>query len=294
MADAGEAAATTAKAGGSGLQKKLGPLPIWAWAAVVVGTYLLYHYLKSRNSAASAAGSAVGGTVAGGNNAPGLGYQIGPGGQIYDPTTGTVLGTLSGTTPNTGSDTTTPQGWLAAAQSALQGLGLDNNTINGALNDYVAGNPLPQSEYNIVQEALKIVGAAPSSLGNPSLAPPPVTPTAPPSPTPAPTSTNNPSGANPPSLGSILPAGDSVIGNVVSVFQTLGGGWIWVTNQGYVYSSGANAPYYGGTDNGKVGGPIAANIVSANPINSGPNAGGYQLVAANGDTYNFGPNANYA
>lgn len=152
---AGEEQATnTAKAGGHGLGKKLGPLPIWAWAAVIVGSYLLYHYLKNRSAAAGTTGLVGGtGTTLGTDNAGSAGS-----------------GNTTGGTTTSGTDTTTPQGWLAAAQNALQGLGLDNNTINGALNDFVSGQPLPQSEYNIVTEAIKIIGAAPSSLGNPSLA----------------------------------------------------------------------------------------------------------------------------
>lgn len=171
MADATEAGAQTAKAGGHGLSKKLGPLPIWAWAAVVIGSYLLFHYLRSRNSGGSTVPS---GTVQAGNGAAPIGgLQIGPGGQIYDPTTGSIVGSITGAGgQGTGPNTTTAQGWLAAAQTALQGLGLDNNTINGALNDYAAGSPLPPAEYNIIQEAIKIVGAAPSSLGNPSQGPP--------------------------------------------------------------------------------------------------------------------------
>jgi hypothetical protein len=175
-----EAGAQTAKASGHGLTKKLGPLPIWAWAAVVLGSYLLYHYLKNRNS--SAAGSPAG-TVAGGTGAPSLGLQIGPGGQIIDPTTGNVIGTV-GSPGGTGTNTTTVQGWIAAVQNALQGLGYDNNAMNQALQDYVAGKPLSQQEYNIIESAIKTVGGAPASLGNPILAPTPPTPPAPPVQTP--------------------------------------------------------------------------------------------------------------
>lgn len=165
-----EGTAHAASAGGHGLAKKIGPLPIWAWAAVVLGSYLLFHYLKNRSAATSAATT---GTVGGSNNAPPLGLQVTPNGQIVDPTTGNVIGTVgTGGTGNSGPNTTSVQGWLAAAQGALQGLGLDNNTINGALNDYIAGTPLPQAEYNIVNEAIKIVGSPPTTLGNPALAPP--------------------------------------------------------------------------------------------------------------------------
>lgn len=178
-----EQTAHAATTGGHGLTKKLGPLPIWAWAAVLVGSYLLYHYLKNRNSNTGAV-STVGGTATGSNNAPVGGLQIGPAGQIYDPTTGTIVGSVGGTTStSTGSNTNTAQGWLAAAQTALQGLGLDNNTINSALNNYVAGQPLQQSEYNIVEEAIKIIGAAPAALGNPALAPVPAPGTPAPGPT---------------------------------------------------------------------------------------------------------------
>jgi hypothetical protein len=90
----------------------------------------------------------------------------------------------------------------------------------------------------------------------------------------------------------VLPAGDNIIGDVVSVFQD-GLGWTYVTNKGYVYNTGGSN-YYGGTNGGEIGGVPGSNIVSAVPITSGPDAGGYVLYNAQGQTYKFGPTQNAA
>lgn len=41
--------------GGSGIKKKVGPLPLWAWGVIVIGMYLGYRYYEKNKSASSAA-----------------------------------------------------------------------------------------------------------------------------------------------------------------------------------------------------------------------------------------------
>ncbi len=42
---------------GDALTRKLGPLPVWAWALVVVGAYLLYKHYQGTSAGAAAAAS---------------------------------------------------------------------------------------------------------------------------------------------------------------------------------------------------------------------------------------------
>jgi len=73
---------TPAPKGGNILTRKIGPLPGWAWAAVVVGGFLIYRQRKA--AAAAAAGTATTSSVtptpvpASPASTPGYGYQ-GPG-----------------------------------------------------------------------------------------------------------------------------------------------------------------------------------------------------------------------
>jgi hypothetical protein len=107
----------SAPAGGGGaLTRKLGPLPVWGWLAIIgVGGGALWYFIKSReSSSASSAGSnpaAVGGECAdaSGNSVPC--DQVDYGGQIatlqaeIEALQGGGSGTSTGTTPVTG---TTP------------------------------------------------------------------------------------------------------------------------------------------------------------------------------------------
>lgn len=283
-----------ARAGGSGLGHKLGPLPVWGWVVVAVGAYLLYHYLKNRNASNTA--TAADGTVNGTDNASSLlgteGATVNGAGQIVDTATGSILGSASGGTSTSAADTTTPEGWLSAAQQALYSLGYDSGTADQALMDYVSGTPLNPTEYGIVESAFKTIGAAPSTLGLPQLQAAAVT-SAPAATQPAAVG-SSPPGDAPPSASSIF---GKMIGSVIAVIPTggtnsLASGWTYVTNQGYVYNY--QSPYFGGTNGGAIGGAVAGNIVDAVPITTGPNAGGYSLINAAGQTYNFGPAANAA
>jgi hypothetical protein len=130
---------------GSGLGKKLGPLPIWGWAIVIIVGYFLYKFLKDRSAASSATGLAAAGTGAAVNGA----------------------GDGSGGTNNVSS--TTPvldaTDWISAAETALGNLGYSSDSVDQAFQDYLAGNTLTAQEAAIVESATKLVG--PSPLGTP-------------------------------------------------------------------------------------------------------------------------------
>lgn len=176
-------------AGGSGLSHRIGPLPLWGWIAVVVVGVIIWKVVRSRQAAQTQTAS---GTVGGANNALGLfgseGFSTNSAGEVIDNATGDILGTFGGATSSTGSaGTGTYAGWAGAAQQALLNLGYDNNLVDTALQDYSAGQQLPQNEYNAIEAAIKLVGNPPSGIALPELQPPPAAPApAPAAPAPAP------------------------------------------------------------------------------------------------------------
>ena len=140
-----------------GLQKKLGPLPVWAWAVVVVGAYLVYRYIHSHQGQAAAAGASTG-SVSTGQASSGLAYDPSTG-AIYDPNSGTIYGTMPQSSGNNGTGSVSD--WLTSAVNALQSLGYTPDQYQPALQDYLAGNPLTQTEAAIVHAAGSVVGTAP-------------------------------------------------------------------------------------------------------------------------------------
>lgn len=158
-----------AVASGKGLSHKVGPLPIYGWLVIIVGSYFLFKYLKGKSASSTGAATSSGdGTVSASDNAAtpsnlgAEGFSVNSAGQVTDVGSGDVLGYVSGSTNSTG----TVQSWLAAAQSALTGLGYNTNNVNSALAGYSQGNALTPAEYGIVEAATKIIGAAPG-LGTP-------------------------------------------------------------------------------------------------------------------------------
>ena len=96
----GKPAASSAPKSGpvGGLQRKLGPLPVWAWALIglAVGYYVYEHYLKGATAAASTASTA--------NPVPGSDQSTGGAsadGGIGTPAT-TTAATAAATDPNAG------------------------------------------------------------------------------------------------------------------------------------------------------------------------------------------------
>jgi hypothetical protein len=118
--------------------RKLGPLPVWGWAAVGGGTFLVY-VLYRRYKAGSA-------------TAPNLAL-----------TGGTSIPT-SGTTTTTGSGTSLPTTlaqWEADALSMMTG---PNYSAAQAFNDltaWLSGQPVSAAGYNALSAALAQLGAPP-------------------------------------------------------------------------------------------------------------------------------------
>ena len=115
------------KSSGSGISKKLGPLPYWGWGLVGVGTFLVYRYLKDRsaaNSALTASGTTGGTTI--------------PAGALQSATTSaTGQGTFSSTSS-----------WVQAALDYLTTNGLNGGDAFNGITAYLNGNCVSQQVYN--------------------------------------------------------------------------------------------------------------------------------------------------
>lgn len=278
--------------GGNFFTHKLGPLPMWGWIAVVIGTVIVYKIIKDRESGSSSTAS---GTVGASDNAASLfgteGFSTNSAGQVVDNATGDILGGGGVGASTSGTGTTTAQTWFSSAQQALFNLGYDNGTVDQALQDYAAGNPLPQNEYSIIEAAIRLTGNPPSGIALPSLQAPTVTaPTAPPAaPTPAPAPTNT-SNENAPLSASLIAEmtgnGEHVIS---SVFDSADNTMVYLTNKGGIYTVGSG--FFGSAfslGSEFVGTPTQVRLNSM---------GGYTIVNNQGQTYNFagpGSGADYA
>lgn len=126
-----------------GPAKKIGPLPVYGWAAVGGGTYLAYYLYKSHSSnVAAAQTAAANGTVGG----------VTP---LLDPSYSTAASTSSVTTDPF-------QTWRTSVLSALQANGLSQSAAITALNDYLAGQAIPNANSaNVLKNVLGTIGLAP-------------------------------------------------------------------------------------------------------------------------------------
>jgi hypothetical protein len=126
-----------------GPTKKVGPLPVWGWGAVGAGTYLAYYLYKSHaNNVAAAQTTAADGTIGGTTS-------------LLDPN---LTGAAS-----TSSVVTNPfQTWRSNVLAALQGKGLSSGAALSALNDYLAGQAVPNATSgNALKAVLGDIGLAP-------------------------------------------------------------------------------------------------------------------------------------
>lgn len=281
---------------GSGLGHRIGPLPVWAWVAVVVGAVLLYKVLKGNSASSSTTAS---GTVGATNGASSLfgseGFSSNSAGEVIDNATGDILGTFGGSTGSgSTSSTGTFEGWTTSAQQALFNLGYDNTAVDQALQDYASGQQLPQNEYGIIEAAINLIGNPPSSVALPQLQPPaaPAAP-APSSPTPAapaPAPPSNNSNENAPLSGSLIQQmvanGEHVIS---SYYDAADNTQYYLTNLGGVYTVGNG--FFGSVFS------LGSEFVGTPTQITGNSLGGYTVVNNQGQTYNFGPSgtgADYA
>lgn len=158
--------------------RKIGPLPMWAWAGAVGGGLGYFMYTRRNSGTAAKDASVAGSSDTGfGTTSPGVG------GQSATPAGG-------GTT--TVPVTTTPldnHAWSVKAQSILIAMGFDPVTVANALQAYLGGYDLTAQQQAIVSEAIRGAGPTPEPV-SPALNPAPTpTPIVQPPPTPTPTPT---------------------------------------------------------------------------------------------------------
>lgn len=135
---------------GAILAKKVGPMPVAAWAGVLgVAGYYIYRTRKGSGGTAAAGVGDGSGTVA----ATGSGS--------YTPTgSGTGSGGTGSGTSGTGTFADN-QAWSTAAISYLVGLGYEGVMVNQAVQKYLASLPLTSAQQGMVNLAILKVGAPP-------------------------------------------------------------------------------------------------------------------------------------
>lgn len=147
------------------LNKKMGPLPVWAWALLVGGGLGFYfYYQRTKTSSVNTAASTQQSADAFGTTRPGAGNLTSGG-------TGTDVATTTAIQTN--------QQWSVKAQSILVSFGYDPATVAIALANYLGGNDLTAQQQAIVSEALRAAGPTPEPVPpavNPQPGPTPVVP----------------------------------------------------------------------------------------------------------------------
>jgi len=129
-----------------GFGKKIGPLPMWAWAVILVaGAAAVYYFYTRNQSSASVAGEPVS-------------YPA------YSDTGNGTDGSASDMTggASTGSSLTDNQSWINAALSEASALGVSPTDLNAALNDFLNGNPITTQQQSWVDQAISSIGAPPT------------------------------------------------------------------------------------------------------------------------------------
>lgn len=273
---------------GSGLTHRFGPLPVWAWVGVVVVGVIVWKIVRDRQ-ASSASTTTASGTVGAANNANSLfgseGFSTNSAGEVIDNATGDILGTFGGATGSTGSAGGTGFGaWATNAQQALFNLGFDNGAVDQALQNYSAGQALPQGEYNIIESAIRLVGNPPSGTALPTLqkiAPPAAAAPPPAASSPAPSVAPPLSGA----LQSLMTSNGEYI--VDTAYDNATNSWLYLTQKGGVYGGG-----YGSIFSLRPGSFTGRTAQSITALGNG----GYTIRDTAGEQYTFSPTpgSNYA
>lgn len=135
------------------LTRKVGPLPVWAYGAVVVVGAWLWFYFK-------------GGTGGDGGTTPGAGYpdeSVSDGGIIDDSGDNSGLVGGGGNGPP-GSAIASNQAWYQLASSFLVGFGYDGVTVGNALTKYLIGEKLSTTERALVSQAIARYGLPPEGV----------------------------------------------------------------------------------------------------------------------------------
>jgi hypothetical protein len=123
--------------------KKVGPLPTWGWAVIVIGAYFVYRHISAgRTVAASTADAAtdptalIDGNMLGGS--------------------GSASSGLGSTSTASLSDPPTNQAWgLTAIQALIGGAAYKPGDVTTAITKYLSGDPLSTLQQKIVNDALK-------------------------------------------------------------------------------------------------------------------------------------------
>lgn len=137
--------------GGNALTKKAGPLPRWGWVAVGGGVYLVYRYIKARETASST--TAASGTT-GGDLIP------------------NDIGLPSTTSAASGAGTfSSIAAWTQAALDFGSTNGLDAGDALNQIQAYLNGNCVSQAGYNFLSAAFAnaSIGLPPASFNSAQL-----------------------------------------------------------------------------------------------------------------------------
>lgn len=139
MAGAAPAPAGHSGSSSTALTRKLGPLPVWAWA--LVGVAVGYYIYKKRQSSAAAASQAT--------------------------LSSTPATTASGAAPASVMTTSTPETQAAWQQSAAQGAitaGYNPSAVENALANWQNGQPLDSTQEGILNWILSKYGGPPNGV----------------------------------------------------------------------------------------------------------------------------------
>ena len=252
------------------ITEKKGPLPVWGWAALAVGVFIIFRGLPHLSSAATGTISTVGnsaGSGAGSSNSVG------------------------GSTPTTTNTTNPLLTWLANANNAATSLGVNPSDFQTAVTDYLANSAIPSTAETALNAVLHVVGNAPG-IDTPIYSAPTPTSTAP---------VYKPFDILPNLLGDIqhqlaanmanhtVGAGESYFADVISTGQ----GVIGLTNDGGIYEAGNN---FNGTPLQMFGnlltvGAAGPNAAAGGTLSYDPTNGSYSINLPNGKKYTFGPGA---
>lgn len=159
---------------GNALTRKLGPLPVWAYGAIVAAIAWGLWYWRG-HSASQVNPTAV--TTVPPMNAGDISGANAPQPQV--PYSGTIS-----TFPLTPASPTTNAQWAKFVSDSMIALGYAPDNVNNALSAYVNGNQLDQTSKSLVDVALQKFGNAPEGILPVKAAPPAPAPA--PAPTPAP------------------------------------------------------------------------------------------------------------
>ena len=236
------------------LNDKIGPLPAWAWGGIIVGGVLIFHFIRSRQQAASVQVPAPGADAtadptASDNGATSSEFSANPYTQAYqdyitsDPTNPAYPVSVGGSS-GVPAPITDAQ-WGRVASDGLIGQGNDPTIVTSAITKYLSGQSLSAAEDAVIGKALQLFGSPPEGALPILFSPTPVTQTPPPvpslpaapTPQPEPVPQPTPSPPVPISYATQEVAALTNMGIKASLTPQSGPGWgnyggVWVYNPG--------------------------------------------------------------